>query len=351
MSAFFEDQADPTLQGLLLIGEAGSGKSALAATVVAEYASSFATVARGAAYPSLQHLPFGLITGLIQSLLGLPAPSVSREDLQKIEITLAPLLGEQWEALRPALHYLLHSPETGVQARLRLLPADQLRHQLFWALRRLVKAIAQKGPLLLFVENLQWADDQSLDFLSSLPSIETGTAERERVIRALFPDLSEEDRKRILVASQGNLLYLRGVAEEFDQRDFQHPTSKRMCNMRRGGDSYNESRRYVSFDPSRSSKPCMLLSIPRHVLDGILKLHALSSVSGLLPTPGGLRFWQRIISGAPIRTKRSNTCYKQGNLQRSNTPTEKPLCFLRGHMNWRRRIKKTRARCANWRLR
>jgi len=184
MSAFFEDQADPTLQGLLLIGEAGSGKSALAATVVAEYASSFATVARGAAYPSLQHLPFGLITGLIQSLLGLPAPSVSREDLQKIEITLAPLLGEQWEALRPALHYLLHSPETGVQARLRLLPADQLRHQLFWALRRLVKAIAQKGPLLLFVENLQWADDQSLDFLSSLPSIETGL----RIRLELGPD-------------------------------------------------------------------------------------------------------------------------------------------------------------------
>ena len=164
------------------------------------------------------------------------------------------MLGDQWESVRPALFYLLHSPDQKTYTHLFTLPSDQLKHQLFWALRQIVKAITQQGPLLIIVENLQWADDVSLDFLSASLSLEPlapvrflGTtwpegwerlatlaeghhtkaniqeivlapfAEQEALafIQTLVPSISPAYITALLAQSQGNPLYIQSIAEDF----------------------------------------------------------------------------------------------------------------------------------------
>ncbi|GAP62991.1 hypothetical protein ARMA_1414 [Ardenticatena maritima] len=242
------------VRGLFLVGEEGIGKSALVDVAVSENAAAFATIVRGSAFPITQNIPLGLISALLRSFLKIPTPSLSQHSTEGIEKRLAPLLGDQWESVRPALFYLLHSPDQKTYTHLFTLPSDQLKHQLFWALRQIVKAITQQGPLLIIVENLQWADDVSLDFLSASLSLEPlapvrflGTtwpegwerlvtlaeghhtkaniqeivlapfSEQEALafIQTLVPSISPAYITALLTQSQGNPLYIQSIAEDF----------------------------------------------------------------------------------------------------------------------------------------
>ncbi len=140
-------------QGVLVVGEAGIGKTRLAREFVAWAQAQGAEVLSGHAFEAGGQLPYQpLIEALRTRLEAENAPEDLLEDLWLAE--LARLLPE-------------------LRGRYPDLPAptqDELtaRGQLFEAVARLLDALAQRAPLVLLVDDLQWADRDSLDLLCYL---------------------------------------------------------------------------------------------------------------------------------------------------------------------------------------
>jgi len=140
-------------QAVLVVGEAGIGKTRLADEFVAWGRAQGADVLRGHALEIGGRLPY-------QSLV-----EVLRE---RLEAENAPddLLEDVWLA---ELSRLL--PE--LQVRYPDLPApteDELiaKGRLFEAVAQLLEALAQRAPVVLFLDNFQWVDEASLDLLRYL---------------------------------------------------------------------------------------------------------------------------------------------------------------------------------------
>ena len=140
-------------QAVLVVGEAGIGKTRLVTEFVAWAQSQGAEVLSGYAIAMGGRLPYQLpVEALRQRMQAENTPENLVEDLWLAE--LARLLPE-------------------LRGRYPDLPAptqDELtaRGQLFEAVARLLDALAQRAPLVLLVDDLQWADRDSLDLLCYL---------------------------------------------------------------------------------------------------------------------------------------------------------------------------------------
>jgi predicted ATPase len=129
---------------LLLSGEAGAGKTRLADDVLA--AAGDVTVVRGAAVPGCA--PFGPLTAAIRGYLRVEPDGL-----------------DGCGPLRRQLALLL--PELG-EAR----PSDD-RATLFEALRCALRTIVARRPAAIVLDDLQWSDEATLEFLAALaPTLE-----------------------------------------------------------------------------------------------------------------------------------------------------------------------------------
>src|SRR2546429_707220 len=135
-------------QVVFLEGEAGIGKTRLANEFLAWAEMEGADVLQGQAFETGGQLPY-------QPVIEALRPRIEREN--------APddLLSDTWLA---ELARLL--PELG--DRYPDLPAPQggksvARNRLFEAVARLLQALAKRAPLVLFIDDVQWADTASLD--------------------------------------------------------------------------------------------------------------------------------------------------------------------------------------------
>jgi DNA-binding SARP family transcriptional activator len=131
---------------VVLLGEAGMGKSRLVASLVGDAAQRGVRVCLGRAYPSEQVLAFGPWTAALRT-----AP-------------LGELAGRLEPVWRAELTRLL--PELDPTVPPTLLTADYSR--LFEALARLLAEAAAAGPVVLVLEDVQWADEMSLRLLAFL---------------------------------------------------------------------------------------------------------------------------------------------------------------------------------------
>src|SRR6266571_4265703 len=140
-------------QAVLVIGEAGIGKTRLASECVAWSRAQGAEVLRGHAFEMGGRLPYQpLVDALRERLEAENAPEDLLEDVWLAELV----------RLLPELR--VRYPD---------LPApteDELtaKGRLFEAVARLLDALCQRAPLLLLVDDLQWADEASLDLLRYL---------------------------------------------------------------------------------------------------------------------------------------------------------------------------------------
>jgi DNA-binding SARP family transcriptional activator len=149
MNAYHRTQSGQP-QVVLLEGEAGIGKTRLATEFLAWAAIEGADVLQGQAFETGGHLPY-------QPVIEALRPRIEREN--------APddLLADVWLA---ELSRLL--PE--LRDRYPDLPVPEgdrslARNRLFEALARLGRALAARAPLVLFIDDVQWADAASLDVL------------------------------------------------------------------------------------------------------------------------------------------------------------------------------------------
>src|SRR6266704_627249 len=140
-------------QAVLVMGEAGIGKTRLTSEFVAWARAQGAEVMRGHAFGMGGQLPYQpLVEALRERLEAENAPEDLLEDLWLAE--LARLLPE----LRVRYPDLPVPTENGLSAKGRL----------FEAVARLFDALARRAPLVLLLENLHWVDGASLDLLRYL---------------------------------------------------------------------------------------------------------------------------------------------------------------------------------------
>jgi len=154
---------------LLLSGESGIGKS-----------SALVEVARIAEMQGAR-----VVTGECVSLTAGESPDVRRGGplhpfrpllvavadrcMAQGESTTRRLLGERRAVLLSCEPLLAQVPGAGGPDRAPDLPPEAARRRLFEALSETVAAYAAETPLLLIIDDLQWADDLSLAFLEFLP--------------------------------------------------------------------------------------------------------------------------------------------------------------------------------------
>src|SRR5207248_6821993 len=134
---------------------AGIGKTRLAHEVVAWAAAQGALVLAGHAFEMGGRLPYQpLVEALRTRLEAENAPEDLLEDLWLAELArILPELRVRYSDLPPPTQDDLTA-----------------RGQLFEAVARLVEALAQRAPLVLLVDDLQWADEASLELLRYLAS-------------------------------------------------------------------------------------------------------------------------------------------------------------------------------------
>jgi predicted ATPase len=142
-------------QAILLSGEAGIGKSRLAAEGRRQASGQGFLVLQGTCFPTDRSSPYA-------PLLDLLASSQAQELLSLSTANPDPLVREL-ARLFPGL-----VDRASDDTSLRGIEPEQEKRRLFVALTQFFTGFASKQPVLLLVEDLHWSDEMSLQFLHSL---------------------------------------------------------------------------------------------------------------------------------------------------------------------------------------
>ncbi|MBN1206159.1 MAG: protein kinase [Myxococcaceae bacterium] len=144
----------------LLHGPSGMGKSALAHHFLEglqpERAGEARVVLSGRCFEQ-ESVPYKLLDSLVDALYR----HLRRMPRAELEPLLPPDLGAL-ARLFPVLGQLPGSP---VASRVEAADPAQLRRRGAWALRELLVGLAQRGPLVLFIDDIQWGDLDSVALL------------------------------------------------------------------------------------------------------------------------------------------------------------------------------------------
>jgi ATP/maltotriose-dependent transcriptional regulator MalT len=146
---------------MVLVGEAGVGKTRLLTQATRDARAAGVTVLAGNCLPLTDTVPFLPLTEALRALGSADARTQASAVLQRcaphVRSELARLIPDWGTTATP----VEQGPMEGWQ-----------RGRLFAALRDLLTALASGGPCALVVEDLHWADATTLDFLSYLAAVD-----------------------------------------------------------------------------------------------------------------------------------------------------------------------------------
>jgi predicted ATPase/class 3 adenylate cyclase len=154
-----------------LVGEAGIGKTRLVNEFVARARDEdrFAGVAiRRAVCSPLGEQSYGTLAAVLRSAYGIAQKASAAEAETKLAEALSELglTAEEAEHLMPLYFYVLGLGDPDVA--LQHVEPEQLRRQIFFAIRTVFERRLALSPLLIIVEDLHWADAVSLEALRFL---------------------------------------------------------------------------------------------------------------------------------------------------------------------------------------
>lgn len=179
-------------QSVTIMGEAGVGKSRLLHEFHQwiELLPEEFWLFQGRADEQTSRLPYALVRDLMAfrfEILDSDPPAVARE---KLERGILGMMGDE-EANQEKAHFIghligydfSHSPYLqGI-----LGDARQIRDRAFYYMSQFFAAVIQTGPTLVYLEDIQWADDSSLDLIDYL--LRTATRLPMMVICLARPEL------------------------------------------------------------------------------------------------------------------------------------------------------------------
>jgi len=147
-------------QVLLIVGEAGVGKSRLLRSTSDDARAAGFFVLRGTSFEAERSIPYAPLLDLVRMFAGSASPAV-------VAHALAPAAGEM-VALFPELRLLL--PDVTPS---RPIDPDSDKRRLFLALGQTVSALARTQPVLLAFEDVHWSDDATLELIFHLVRVHT----------------------------------------------------------------------------------------------------------------------------------------------------------------------------------
>jgi class 3 adenylate cyclase/DNA-binding CsgD family transcriptional regulator/tetratricopeptide (TPR) repeat protein len=150
-------------QAISIIGDAGLGKSRLLYECRQVLSGADCTWLDGRCHPYGAALAYLPIIDLIKQYFQIDASDRDKDIRRKVDDGLEQL-GMAPEGMAP---YLLHLLAVEGEGDVGPSP-EAIKHQTFEALRGLVGEIAARGPLVLALEDLHWADAASVEFLTFL---------------------------------------------------------------------------------------------------------------------------------------------------------------------------------------
>ncbi|HVI02138.1 MAG TPA: protein kinase, partial [Enhygromyxa sp.] len=159
--SFAEAIRGPESRSLLIRGAAGMGKRALVDRFVSSLPSGACAVLRGVGQWSTRNQPLGVFLTLLRRFLRIESDTRLDTIVRKLKDYGVDEAEQLAEALVSALG--LYFGERGGDAG-RLDP-QQRRDRIHRLIRRLVRALAQRRPVLIVIENLHFIDEMSLGVL------------------------------------------------------------------------------------------------------------------------------------------------------------------------------------------
>ncbi|HZN91608.1 MAG TPA: AAA family ATPase, partial [Myxococcales bacterium] len=149
-------------RGVLVHGESGVGKSALARHFVEELRARHAALVLSGRCYEQESVPYKAFDGVVDAL--------SRELLHLDEITARKVLPPDSALVARLFPVLQRVPAVQSMRPSRPMPSDpfELRTEAFAALRTMLRHLAALRPAVLLVDDLQWADQDSLALLGEL---------------------------------------------------------------------------------------------------------------------------------------------------------------------------------------
>ena len=169
-----------------LIGSAGVGKSRLVSEALSALASSGARVVRGRCLPYGRGITYWPLIEIVRQDTGIALSDERETALLKLDRWLGELLSDdlQRPAIRARLSVMLgfEAPESVMPDT----PAERVERELIWAMRRYLEALAKSAPLIVVVDDVQWAEapvlatiDQLVERVSEAPMLVIGIARPE----------------------------------------------------------------------------------------------------------------------------------------------------------------------------
>ncbi len=170
MAAAYERMLRGRAQVVSLIGEAGVGKSRLLEEFLARLAAgepSRRPAVRRVACSSLGEQTYGVLAGFLREAYGVAPDDTLQAAQDKIHSGLRELGADDEAASAARLLAHVLGLESG-HARTPDLEPEQVKRQIFLAARTVLERRLHHAPLLLVVDDLQWADAASIELLRFL---------------------------------------------------------------------------------------------------------------------------------------------------------------------------------------
>ena len=177
---------------LMLSGEGGVGKSRLASELAHRARERGWTALTGRAYPVETGVPYALFADAFVPLI---------RDMDPDRLTI---LSRGGEAELKNLFPVLANPGEAIATAFSATEPEEFRTRLMWNFAEFAKALAARGPVLVVLEDLQWADASSLELLHFLARQARGSS----LVMLCTYNETERDRSPQLIRTERSLVSL-----------------------------------------------------------------------------------------------------------------------------------------------